>query len=53
MQVLHRILPIEEWEVDKQVMNAQIGFHDIDVSVMHRETKRIIRVECKFATSKR
>ncbi len=31
------------------MMNAQIGFHDIDVRVLHKPTKKIVRVECKLA----
>jgi len=49
MMVLQEILPKGEWEVDKPSMNAQIGFHDVDVRVVHKPTKKIIRVECKLA----
>jgi len=49
MMALQAILPKNKWKVDKPVMNAQIGFHDIDVRVLHRPTKKIIRIECKLA----
>ncbi len=49
MIALQEILPKEEWQVDKPMMNAQIGFHDIDVRVLHKPTKKVIRVECKLS----
>ena len=49
MMVLQEILSKDEWQVDKPMMNAQIGFHDIDVRVLHKPTKKIVRVECKLA----
>ena len=49
MVALRQILPEDEWVVDKQMMNAQIGFHDVDVRVVHKPTKKVIRVECKLA----
>jgi len=49
MLILQKILPGSEWIVDKQMMNAQIGFHDIDVRVLHRPTNKVVRVECKLA----
>jgi len=49
MLVLQKILPNSEWIVDKQMMNAQTGFHDIDVRVLHKPTNKVIRVECKLA----
>ncbi|MBI2454437.1 MAG: restriction endonuclease [Parcubacteria group bacterium] len=49
MMVLQKILPKNEWRVDKPIMNAQTSFHDIDVRVIHKPTKKIIRVECKLA----
>ena len=49
MMVLQKILPKEKWEVKKEVMNAQLGFHDVDVMVVHRPTKKAIHVECKLA----
>lgn len=49
MMALQEILPKDDWQVDKPMMNAQIGFHDVDVRIMHKPTKKIIRVECKLA----
>ena len=49
MMALQEILPTSEWIVDKPVMNAQIGFHDVDVRVIHKPTEKIIRIECKLA----
>ena len=49
MIALQEILPSSEWVIDKQMMNAQTGFHDIDVRVLHKPTNKIIRVECKLA----
>lgn len=49
MLALQKILPEKDWIVDKTPMNAQIGFHDIDVRVVHKATKKVVRVECKLA----
>lgn len=49
MMALQEILPKDEWQVDKPIMNAQIGFHDVDVRVIHKSTKKIIKIECKLA----
>ncbi len=49
MMALQEILPKDEWQVDKPMMNAQIGLHDVDVRVIHKPTNKIIRVECKLA----
>jgi len=49
MVALQEILPKNEWQIDKPMMNAQVGFHDVDVRVIHKPTKKIIRVECKLA----
>lgn len=49
MMALQEILPKNEWQIDKPMMNAQIGFHDIDVKVTHKPTKKIISVECKLS----
>lgn len=49
MVALQEILPSSEWLVDKPMMNAQIGFHDIDVRVQHKRTKKVVRIECKLA----
>ena len=49
MLALQEILPSNEWNVDKQAMNAQIGYHDVDVRVFHKSTGQVVRVECKLA----
>ncbi|OGZ96783.1 MAG: hypothetical protein A3J10_02475 [Candidatus Sungbacteria bacterium RIFCSPLOWO2_02_FULL_54_10] len=49
MMALQEILPLAEWVVDKPVMNAQMGLHDVDVRVLHKPTGKIIRIECKLA----
>lgn len=46
---LQNILPKSDWTVDKPIMNAQFGLHDMDVRVVHKKTKTIIGVECKLA----
>lgn len=46
---LQEILPKSDWIVDKPIMNAQFGYHDIDVRVIHKKTKAIIGIECKLA----
>lgn len=49
MMALQKILSKKEWEVKKEVMNAQLGFHDVDVMVVYKPTRKAIRVECKLA----
>ncbi len=49
MMALQEVLPKDEWQVDKPMMNAQIGLHDIDVRVLYKPTNKIVRVECKLA----
>lgn len=49
MMALQEILPKDEWRVDKQIMNAQTGLHDVDVRILHKPTNKVIRVECKLA----
>lgn len=49
MMALQKILPENEWEVSKPIMNAQIGFHDIDVRISHKLTRKLVRIECKLA----
>jgi len=49
MMELQGILPKDEWEVTKEVMNAQLGFHDVDVKVLHKPTGITLRGECKLA----
>src|SRR3989304_6352569 len=47
--LLQKVLNQDEWEVTKPSMNAQTGFHDIDVRVTHKKTKKDILIECKLA----
>ncbi len=49
MLSLLEILPQDEWEISKEVMNAQLGFHDVDVKVLHKPTGLVVRGECKLA----
>ena len=49
MLALQQVLPPNEWIVKKVPMNAQTGFHDVDVHVVHKKTNRVIRIECKLA----
>jgi len=49
MMALQEILPKNKWLVDKPIMNAQTGFHDVDVRITHKPTKKVIRMECKLA----
>ena len=49
MLLLQNILPKSDWVVDKLVMNAQFGFHDMDVRITHKRTQKVIGVECKLA----
>lgn len=46
---LQQILPTDEWIVDKPSVNAQFGIHDVDIRVIHKATRKTIRVECKLA----
>ena len=50
LQALKRILPERVWIIDKPMMNAQFGLHDMDVRVIHKPTKKVIGVECKLAS---
>ena len=43
MTTLQKILQEDEWEVNKPIMNAQIGFHDVDVRIFHKPTKKVLR----------
>lgn len=49
MLKLQEVLPETDWLVDKPVMNAQFGFHDMDVRIKHIQTGKTIGVECKLA----
>src|SRR3989344_1000920 len=46
---LREVLPKDKWNVDKPIMNAQAGFHDVDVRAQHKPTGKVVRVECKLA----
>ncbi|MEM2991553.1 MAG: restriction endonuclease [Halobacteria archaeon] len=48
-RILRNILPSEIWEVNKLFLNPQLGAHDIDIEIIHKPTKKFIRVECKLA----
>lgn len=47
--LLVEILPAAAWSVQKLNLNAQNGVHDEDVSVTHRRTGVILKVESKSA----
>lgn len=49
MLALRKILREEVWLVDKPTVNAQLGFHDTDVRVQHKPTRKSLRIECKLA----
>jgi len=50
MILLQNILPKDEWEVSKISINAQSGFHDVDVQVVHLPSKKNLTIECKLAS---
>lgn len=50
MLALRNILPTNDWEVSKPILNPQLGFHDMDIKVLHKSTGRIIKIECKLAS---
>src|ERR1035437_1927678 len=47
--LLNEILPHSEWSVQKLNLNAQTGQHDEDISITHRRTGTILKVESKSA----
>jgi len=49
MMALQEKLPADAWTIDKPFMNAQAGFHDVDIKVLHKDTNTVVRVECKLA----
>ena len=49
MLVLQEILDKDKWEISKPTMNAQLGFHDIDVRALYRPTNKVVRIECKLS----
>jgi hypothetical protein len=48
-QKLQGILDSATWEVQKNVMNAQLGIHDEDVTVKHISSDQTFGGECKLA----
>jgi hypothetical protein len=49
MVMLQNILDQSVWKVDKPLMNAQTGLHDIDVRITHIPTGKVISGECKMS----
>lgn len=47
--MLDNFLSKDAWSVQKLNLNAQAGTHDEDISVTHRRTGIILKVECKNA----
>jgi hypothetical protein len=47
--LLEKILPKTTWSVQKLNLNAQTGLYDEDISVTHRRTGIILKVESKSA----
>lgn len=47
--LLNNILPHSTWSVQKLNLNAQTGMHDEDISITHRRTGIILKVESKSA----
>jgi hypothetical protein len=47
--VIEQILPKTTWSVQKLNLNAQTGTHDEDISITHRRTGVILKVESKSA----
>lgn len=47
--LLNRLLPKNIWSVQKLNLNAQPGVHDEDISITHRRTGIILKVESKSA----
>jgi len=49
MLKLMSILPEADWEVSHPTLNAQLGSHDVDVLVVHKQSGKEIRIECKLS----
>ncbi len=49
LKKLQEILNADEWKPIKDVMNAQLGSHDEDVSILNVRTNKRYSVECKLA----
>lgn len=45
--LLDSVLPKAVWSVQKLNLNAQTGVHDEDISITHRRSGIILKVECK------
>jgi hypothetical protein len=45
--MLEKILPRTTWSVQKLNLNAQTGTHDEDISITHRRTGLILKIESK------
>lgn len=46
---LKQILSQDKWNVTKPTINAQTGTHDVDIQLEHKQTGKIISIECKLA----
>jgi len=49
LKKLKELLPTSKWNVQKNLVNAQLGSHDEDVAIIHKESKTRSSVECKLA----
>jgi hypothetical protein len=49
LKKLQEILNENDWKPIKDVMNAQLGSHDEDVSIINARTSKRFSVECKLA----
>lgn len=49
LKKLKEILPKSKWNVEKSLVNAQLGSHDEDVAIVHKKSKKRLSVECKLA----
>ncbi len=49
LRKLKELLPISKWNVQKSLVNAQLGSHDEDVAIIHKERETRLSVECKLA----
>lgn len=46
---LKSILDPKIWEVRKNIINAQLGMHDEDVTIIHMPSRKKFSIECKLA----
>lgn len=49
LESLENILDGTNWAVEKNIINAQLGIHDEDVTLIHKPTGRSFGGECKLA----